>query len=353
MKIGIVTLYGNFNYGNRLQNYALQFALERKGHSVTTIAVDIDSNLLKRILKRFIEKSCGRYRIKSVRETRRERTFDRFTKKHISTHVFHTTDGKIPEKVNLDYDAFCVGSDQVWNPLFWRDADDSSDLYNYFLSFSHKTNISYAASFGVDSISETWQKRMRPLLQRFGAVSVREASGCKITEGLGVNAELVLDPTLLVDVNEWRKLERNAVTEEKYILTYFLGEQPDYVNSQIKELSHKMKAPVINLYDSKNKYYGCGPEVFLELIDRAEVVITDSFHAAVFSILFHTKFAVFRRYHANQSDMSSRIKTLLSTIGIEGGLSEKTIVINDICSENDKLLDVERKKSLSFLDDAL
>lgn len=353
MKVAIITLFGNFNYGNRLQNYALQTVLEREGHFVRTIWTDTNTSAIKRYIKRFIEKKNKVFHLKKLKEITREKAFDRFTERNIPTYVFHTKDGKIPMSVNKEYDAFIVGSDQVWNPLFWRDSDDSSELYNFFLGFSELRNISYAASFGIDAVPERWKQRMRPLLKKFDYVSVREKSGCEITRMLGVQSEVVLDPTLLLRADDWRKIEDGVVTENGYILTYFLGEEQRSVVEEIERVSKRRNLAVINLYDSKSKFYRCGPEVFLELIDKAEIVYTDSFHATVFSMIFHTTFAVFNRNHANRSDMSSRIRTLLEIVGIEDGISCSKIVYNQEFPKYDKCLDIEREKSLSFIKNAL
>lgn len=353
MKVGIVTLYGNFNYGNRLQNYALHHVLEKYCEQVETLTADNFSMGIKGKIKRYIEKRNGKYKFKRIQDLKRERSFDRFTSNNIPTKIFSTQDGKIPQSVSKEYDVFVVGSDQVWNPLFWFDSDMSSELYNYCLGFTDNKKISYAASFGVDDISVVWKKRMKPLITKFNNISVREESGIELVEELGMKAELVLDPTLLLEAKEWRKLESDFVKEKKYILTYFLGKQPDYIIDEIKACSDKQQVKIINLYDSENEYYKYGPEVFLELIDKAEVVYTDSFHAVVFSIIFHTEFVVFKRNHANQSDMSSRIRTLLRTVGIKDGLSDANIIYNSDFDRYNECLELERKKSLSFLKTAL
>lgn len=353
MKVAIITLFGNFNYGNRLQNYALHTVLERDGHAVRTIWADTNTSAIKRYLKKYIERSKKFYHLKRLKEITREKAFDRFTERNIPTHLFHTKDGKIPLSVNEEYDAFIVGSDQVWNPLFWRDSDDSSELYNFFLGFSELRNISYAASFGIDAVPERWKQRMQPLLKKFDYVSVREKSGCEITGMLGVQSEVALDPTLLLRADDWRKIEEGVVKEKGFILTYFLGEEQRSVVEEIERVSKRRNLKVINLYDEKSQFYRCGPEVFLELIDKAEIVYTDSFHATVFSMIFHTTFAVFNRNHANRSDMSSRIRTLLEIAGIGDGISDSRIVYNQEFPQYDKRLDTEREKSLSFIRNAL
>lgn len=354
MKVAIVTLFGNFNYGNRLQNYALQEAITSLGHQVITINADYDTSCVKRFVKQFLERTKGGRKIKSITDLKRDRAFDAFTRKYIPTVIYHNSNGEFPESVNLEFDAFVTGSDQVWNPLFWKDSDLSCELRNYFLAFSKNKTVSYAASYGIDVLPIQWLSRIEPLLKEFHFISVREQSGKDITESMGREATVVLDPTLLLSADEWRKTESSMVDNRKYVLTYFLGKQSNTVYSQIKDRADKINAEIINLYDSSCKYYSCGPDTFLELIDKAEIVYTDSFHATVFSLLFHTEFAVFNRKHGNKSDMSSRITTLLGTVGIDGGVSvEDSIYYHRNFSEYDTALDKEKGRSMLFLRQAL
>ena len=342
MKICIVTLYGEFNYGNRLQNYALQKALESLGHEVSSLAVIKDINPLKRRIKKFIEKQGNRIRfIKSV-ERKRQREFSNFNNRFITTQIIYNESGLIPEEAG-NSDCYIVGSDQVWNPLFWEDRDDTPELYNYLLSFTDRKKISYAASFGIANLSKKWQGRFKPLISRFDAISVREKDAVDIVSKLGKSAEVVLDPTLLLSPYDWRSVESNKVHEKNdYILLYFLGKKPD-------DLMFENDIEVIDLLDEKDPWYTSGPDTFVELIDKASIVYTDSFHATVFSIIFHTPFVVYNRMHSNKSDMSGRVRTLLAAIGIEEGLSKTASIINYTGKIEDEKLEIQREKSISFL----
>ena len=350
VKAAIVTLFGFFNYGNRLQNYALHKALEDLGAEVCTWNVSRDQNLLKRILRPYVEKVDGKRKLKSRQERTRERNFKRFSDRYIAQRLFYCADGRIPEHADGDIDLFVVGSDQVWNPLFWRDSDESEDFYNFFLRFTRKKKVAYAASFGIPALPEQWQQRMEPLFGDFSAISVRETEGKQILDQMGYEADVVLDPTMLLTAQQWRQVEEGHVTNPgDYILTYFLGSQPAEILEKIYQNARTRGKTIVDLLDVSSGYYCMGPETFVELIDKADTVYTDSFHAAVFSILFHTPFAVFERRHKNQSSMSSRITTLLSCVGIEDGISTDCFKVHRNFDQMEEKLDQARTHAWEFL----
>ena len=346
MKISIVTLYGKFNYGNRLQNYALQSALESLGYEVFSVVVNKDTNVVKRVAKKFIEKQGNTFKIIKKIDRKRMRDFSLFDSNYTKIQIYHNKSGKIPNEAG-SADIYIVGSDQVWNPLFWEDRDDAPELYNFLLTFTKKPKISYAASFGISQLSNRWRARFKPLIKDFDSISVREKDAVNIVSDLGKNATVVLDPTLLLTADRWRMIESHRVENGKdYVLLYFLGRRPD-------DLVFENNIDVIDLMDENSSWYTCGPDTFIELIDKASIVYTDSFHATVFSLLFHTPFVVFNREHSNKSDMSSRIRTLLDIAGIEDGLSNNRIVVNYPDDSNDKLIAIQRDKSIDFLKKSL
>lgn len=354
MKIAIVTLFGYFNYGNRLQNYALQRVLEKAGGEVCTWNVSRDKHVVKRFFKKYIEKKNGKYGIRNKRERIREKNFKAFSDRYIKSRIFYSSDGRLPEGSDRDTDMFVVGSDQVWNPAFWCDSDESAEMYNYFLSFTKKKKIAYAASFGVDKISECWKRRISPLLSNFASISVREAEGKTILNELNYDACVVLDPTMLLTASEWKEIEQSSCDDcGDYILTYFLGHQPLEIIEQIQREAYGQGKTVIDLMDESSLYYCMGPETFVELIDKAAAVYTDSFHAVVFSLLFHTPFVVFQRNHTNNTNMSSRITTLLNLVGINDGISDNVFKLHsDFVTAEEKLKEA-RASALEFLNMAI
>lgn len=348
-KVGIITLSGNENYGNRLQNYALQETIKNMGFSVETIWVDnypkkktIIQNL-KFIYKRIFSKG-KRVLIKNISP---------FTQKYInmSEHIIYS-DSNL-KYLNNEYDYFVVGSDQVWNYSSGIMGD------HFFLTFSEfNKNIAYAPSFSVNTIPKNYKEKYSKLLNNIKYVSVRENNGKELVKELiSKDVPVVLDPTLLLDKENWLNLEKkpNFIKDKKYIITYFLGGISESISSEILKMSNKEDLIIIDLMNLKKKQYLVSVNEFLYLINHANLVLTDSFHASVFSIIFETPFLVYERN--NGYEMGSRINTLLSITHLK---ERKIKSFNDIdnifrCDFTDakKTLKKEKKKSLNFLKEAL
>src|SRR5690625_3952158 len=241
-KVGIITLNGYCNYGNRLQNYALQKTLEKMGYEVDTIINDTKktqkksqtekrtvldkvksaatlpfSDLVKKV-ERKVTNRVFRERIKAKTDI-----FKVFAKKYINETDFSIAEDNIPENLADSYDYFIVGSDQVWNPHYQKGSSVE------FLTFAPKSKrISYAASFGISSIPEEYKQRYGTWLAEMNHISVREHAGAKIVKELtGRDVEVVVDPTLLLTKEEWLEISEPASDKpmKGYILTYFLGDR--------------------------------------------------------------------------------------------------------------------------------
>lgn len=360
MKAAIITLYGFFNYGNRLQNYALQEAMKKLGCDVVSIAVDSKKEEIKGKIKRFIEKKDGKINLVPSIERVRENNFRSFTNEFISTRYYTRSNRAFDSSIECEFDCFVVGSDQVWNPLFWEKEGFEKSANNYLLKFvKTKKRIAYAASYGVGEIKEEHGLSFAENLPLFDCVTVREEAGADISKRIAnVDAEVVLDPTMLLDKDEWRSIEKGYYAKnKKYVAVYFLGEQPDSVHKKISDYAKQIGADVINIMDIGNKsIYQRGPESFIELIDKAEACFTDSFHASVFSIIFHTPFVTYGRKHANKSNMNSRIETLLKTLALQDRMClDVTADINMKCDfeTSDMLLKKERMRSITILKNAI
>lgn len=301
MKVGIITLNGYFNYGNRLQNYALQKSLEKLGVNVTTIWHTNFKELLKTKFK---------VTIPINNKLKKQRNLYLFSKKYIKTSfVFNI------KKLSNKYNYFICGSDQVWNYNFNTFNDDM------FLKFSPQSkNIAYAASFGISSISDEYKQKYKDGLNNFKAISVREDDAKKIINEIDhkISCEVVIDPTLLLETNEWDEIANNSkvFTPKKYIFVYMLGKLSKNERDKISKISKENECEIINIMDEKSKYYSCGVEDFLYLIKNAFLVCTDSFHSTVFSIIFKTKFLVFER-NDKYEKMNSRLNTLLNKVNME------------------------------------
>lgn len=348
-KIGIVTIYGLNNYGNRLQNYAVEKILRGKGHDCETI-VCRKSYLHSRVkavyysLKRL--QGCSQYI--------RYQQFEHFVKRTTSIKYIHSKTGLIPHSISKDYDFFVVGSDQVWNPMFRKDERE-----NYFLSFADKEQrICISPSFGVTSIDNEYKEMYRRGLEGFPYLCAREDEGAGIIRELtGKNAEVLIDPTMMLSSREWADIYgRRLVQAEPFLLVYFLEPLRDERKERIMALANSAGLRIINIADKENAlYYTMPPDGFLQMIDNAALVCTDSFHAAAFSINFNTPFYVFERRSEKKAfanEMLSRIDNLLKTFFLEDRFEPKTGIADvecDFTKANQRLRE-ERKKCSDYLD---
>lgn len=378
MKIGIVTLNGYFNYGNRLQNYALQQVLINDGYNVETVVFEIDNKtkhnekknkenltnrvgnikgksalyLYNRVLTIINSKINKRKYINS--NLRRQEIFIQFTEQNIIEKHIRIKENQLPESLLKEYDFFITGSDQVWNPNY----NDGLSI-NFLTFFDSDRSIAYAPSFGVSQIPLEDVNKYESWIEHIGHLSVREVDGAKIIKELtGRDAPVLVDPTLLITKEKWLSIakEANNKPKGKYLLTYFLGGVPDVYIKQIKNTAKKNNLEVINLGDIReSETYRTGPSEFIDYINNCSVFCTDSFHGAVFSILLEKPFIVFKRI--GSASMYSRIDTLLNKFELNSRKVENISWGDDVFridfSHIPKILDDERKKSLDYLKNAL
>lgn len=297
-KVAIVTIISR-NYGNRLQNYALQEVLKKDGVCVETIPLKPKS-VFERKVKFLVKKVLSKF----VKKYKKDVRWDYFDSKIKWSN--YTSES---EKVCDVYDYFIAGSDQIWNPTF----DFNSE--REFLTFANnKQKIAYAASIGLEELPSEYEKIYRRNILLFKMVSVRENAAADIIVQLGCERPfVVLDPTMLLSLEEWKQLMRKSKIrlKKKYVVKYFLGIKNVGFDQYINQYAKSRGAEVIDIIDYDNIV---GPIEFLNLIYYSEAVFTDSFHGTVFSVLFHKPFIVFERpYEEGYGKMSSRLDTLLNT----------------------------------------
>ena len=346
LKIAIVTII-SYNYGNRLQNYALQEVLQELGAQVETIPVEKKYNWkgklklrVKMILAPFIKKYAGV-------------CWDRFDQ---NIHWGKYT--AMEENVGMQYDYFIAGSDQIWNPIFKCNSDRE------FLVFTAvEKKIAYAASIGLDELPPGVTHKYKEYISAFKAVSVREDSAADIIERLGcARPKVVLDPTMILPTNRWKAIadQSKIRIKQRYALVYFLGTRTKEYDFFILQKAAEMNIELIDVMklpsDVKSKI---GPAEFVSLLYHSEAVFTDSFHGTVFSILFHKPFIVFERpYEEGYGKMSSRLDTLLKAFElykcrVNRKEQLKTMTLQYDFSGVDGILKEKRKDSVDFLKDAL
>lgn len=370
-KVGIVTLHGYENYGNKLQNYALQEVIKDLGFTVETVVITNTQNNEKKYLqkinkattmsfKEIYKKIYARinrkktYYINRKLINERINCFKDFSDIYL-TEKFYSNEKLELGKVDEEYDYFITGSDQVWNPLY------INKLPIYFLTFANKNKrISYAPSFGRSNIPKEYEERFRKWILGINRLSVREEAGSKIIKDLtGKDAIVLVDPTLMLTKEQWLSISKGAPNKPSkgYILTYFLGgiskENKNYINTVAKQ----NELDIINMADLKDRdTYKTGPSEFIDYINSANVFLTDSFHGVVFSILMETPFIVYKRISKSAS-MYSRIETLLDMFDLKSreaqNIKNMEEIFNVDYSHVPPILEEERKKSLDYLKEAL
>jgi len=371
-KVGIITLNGYYNYGNKLQNYALQEVIKELGFTVSTIIIkDINTkqkynlkdriiiktnkltkNNLEYITKKIYNKICNHIYKDSIDE--RTKTFRCFSKKYLNEISWYSNDNGLRKLANI-YDYFVTGSDQVWNPV------NQHGNSVYFLTFApqHK-RIAYAPSFGVSDIKSEYRENYKEWISEIHRLSVREDDGAKIIKALtGRDALVLVDPTLLLTKEKWLSVakEANNKPKDKYLLTYFLGGISNKYKKQIKMLAKDNNLEVVNLGNIREKEtFMTGPSEFIDYINSCSLLCTDSFHGAVFSMLMEKPFIVYERIGASLS-MFSRIDTLLSKFKLESRKVENIINSEEAFdidySHVPSALEEERDIALSYLKEAL
>lgn len=220
-KIAIITLNGYFNYGNRLQNYALQTFLENMGYKVETIRLNKNGRNEK--FKSWVRPIKYKLTGKSI-ELSRQRVFKKFSNDFIlETRKNYNIEDNLSE-LNRKYDYFVIGSDQVWNPSMNKESEA------YFANFASTDKvISYAASFGVSELPQNVEETYKKGLMHLKGISVREEDGKRMVKNLvNKESEVLVDPTLLLTEDQWLKIASPIpnVISKPYLLTYFLGGVP-------------------------------------------------------------------------------------------------------------------------------
>lgn len=353
--LGIVTFHRAINYGAVLQVYALQNMITKLGKD--SHVIDYRNPILekkhqeKSILKSKGLKDIIKYFLLYRDYNKKHKKFREFSRQHLDISETCITQNDLKEQTTK-YSAFICGSDQVWNHNI-TEFDTT-----YFLSFADKKQRkSYAASFGISNIEEQLKDKYAKLLNEFNNLATREKQGSEIIKELtGREAEIVLDPTLLLDKDEWFKLSSNNIIEEKYVLIYGFGGSKNLI-PLAKSLARKQKLKVIIIGNSHKKdkeityIKSAGPKDWLSLFKNAEYVFTNSFHGTAFSINFQKNFYV--ELLPAETGVNSRIEDILALFNLKHRLiksSDNLIFESSIDYEQVmKILKMEREKSIDIL----
>ncbi len=368
MKIGGLTFHASYNFGSNLQSYALQQYINKLSneynanidYSIINLRTDIqermndyklDCNFLKRVFKQVFFGS---------KLNQRAKNFEFFINNKLNvTKEFKTRQQIIDDDVM--YDVCITGSDQIWN-LMAYDFD-----WSYFLDgIKCKKKVSYAVSSGPKAreIADNDKKRIAELLQSYDHISVREEGTKKfISQFTDKEININMDPTLLLDKEDWNKIIKpERIIEEPYILYYSLRPTKERT-LYLKEISKKlnMKIVVANpsyKYDIMGGFmrkYDSGPMEFLNLLKNASLVISSSFHGTIFSVILNVPF------YALNGKNDYRISTLLKTMQLEDRMIMEGDNVDDIeknafsinFNNVNKMIESEREKSKQYLITAL
>lgn len=366
MKIAILTLPLHTNYGGILQAYALQTILERMGNDVHVIEkkrkplslpiYKMPFSYGKRIIKNLIGR---RFPLFYEQKINRERPIiqqytDEFIHKYIHLKQYDTFSGILPS----EYDAFVVGSDQVWRPKYFG-ANQMGNAYLQFTESWDVKRLAYAASFGTENWEYTPKQteECSRLAKLFNAISVREDSGIELCKKyLGVDARHVLDPTMLLGKQDYINLFEAAHTpKSKGNLLYYILDETEEKKGILKSIVDEKKLNPFNVKSNSDDISSPISERIQPPLEQwlrgfydADFIFTDSFHACVFSILFNKPFIVY----GNKNRGMSRFVSLLTMFGLEDTLVTSSKSLSDVDFDWQKVnltLSQKRKEAHSFL----
>lgn len=384
--IGIITIHGSQNnYGGVLQSFGLYEYLRSQGYQVEVIDLHrpnthpdyvmsprytfMRSNTSKlqylkaRILELLGKRHLFDPKVGSNWNPLAAKKFNEFNSAiRLSGAYTYIPDlyANPPE-----YDAYISGSDQLWNPT------QPYCLEPYFLTFvkdNHALKLSYGTSIGITELYNQEKKKFKRWLSSYDVISVREQQAADLLHEIsGREISRVPDPTFLLDPQQWKSMASNQSAHEKYILVFSLGKNHEIVKNAIelaKAVSCKVKVIdqnyIFPLHDNVEPVTDAGPLDFIGLIKNAHLVLTDSFHCTVFSLITGTR--NFYTYISPESDRGSRIVDLLKVYNLDNrivnDLSDipgyKILLDEEIdTSKTYSIMECERLSGRNFLHDAL
>ena len=337
MKIKTITCHDVYNVGASLQAYALAQYLNSLGYETQIIDYKPDYLIHYKLTgvgnpkynKPFlreayqIAKLPGRIK---ARFSKRKKEFDKFTNSFLPVNEKRYSSNDELKADPPEADVYIAGSDQIWNTFFKNGKDPA-----FYLDFvpKNKLKASYAASFATNDVANEWKPQIKEWLSRFDFISVREKSGEKIVKALVGDKEsvTVLDPVFLLSENNWLSIEKNLFLKEQYILVYDFDnsqEVQDYVIREAKSNGLKIYSILPSKYADKC-FSKEGPRSFLYLVRHAQLVVSNSFHATAFSLIFKRPFTVFDR----TEKINTRMHDLIESVGLPDALNGNCVKPND------------------------
>ncbi len=349
MRIGTLTFHWATNYGAIIQAYALQQFLSGRGFETEIVDYVPVRVVAIRLLQRL--------RQTAFTDFARERKMRSFRRRHLAVSAKRYRSRASLGNAAADYDVLVCGSDQIWNEWFTLNAE-GGPTRSYLLDFvpPEKKRISYAASFGVESLSDETTAVAQPELAKFNAISVREESGAAIVESMGLAAKVAVDPTLLLRSDDYERLIGNHKPAETY--RFF-----PYLLHRSQDTARQARDYVATTHFAGEALYERGPISVLDWLfhlKNAEFVVTNSFHGVVFCLIFQRPFVVVAVEGVGHG-MNGRFDTLLEAVGMEDRILRDydAATIDRLYSQEidwsavSKALDAMRDSSAMFLTEAL
>ncbi len=329
-RIGVMTFLHNDNYGSILQAWALQQTLLEMGFDATHI--DYAPNRLEKLRNLLMSGNSPKLILEGMRKKsatgKMHGGFDEFRQKNLITT--ETCRERNALRMIAGYlDVLVAGSDQIWSPVWLNPA--------YFLDFTDKPKVSYAPSLGVKEMpNRAKARKIARLVKGFSAVSVREQEGASLLAEMTGSEPIVLpDPVMLVPREKWQTVMDKSVPQEKYILCYFIGDNPSYWETVRAIVARENCAVRVipRTEGARSSGYpleeDVPPQRWLGLINGAAHVVTDSFHGATFSAILNRPCTIVRRYREDDPESkNSRIDQLLRTLGVSSLADADWHVVN-------------------------
>ena len=359
MKVALITLHRVYNYGSVLQAYASQYMLEKNGCECTII----DYITPQRTFKRLLLKDSNRFGkikrmlyfpLKSFSLLIKRYTFNKFINKylHLTKKRFVTFDDLLKINSN-DYDAFIVGSDQVWNTKYNEGIDKG-----FFLQFvnNSKKKLALSSSFGIEKFDNDDGTIIKNYLKDFYAISVREKQSLNLLNSIKIKGECLIDPTLMVTKDFWKELSSKRLVKDNYLLLILLYNEDNGATNAARKIADAKGLKLVKISWQIFKpdkidilFSHRSPKDFLSLVQYSSFIVTNSFHCVAFAINFNKQFIVFKR-----NEFNNRIQNLLSLFNIDEHLVDESNYLN-IYEKNinfdyvNEVLVSERSKASEFI----
>lgn len=357
-KIGIITFHRAHNYGAVLQAYALQKAIKKLGYNVGF--VDKQNVNIRNAYRLYPRLSISKLSIELrklahlildyKRKKSRYHAFEYFISKNLNLFEVNNVKG--------DFDTLVLGSDQIWNFEYTSGFDDL--YFGVDSCFNSSKIVSYAASMGHSKLTDELNKQLKNNLLRLNAIGVREDSLKEYIESnLSLDSEVNLDPTLLLEKDDWLEICDDEIEKEPYLLVYEVQENA-LTSSVVKFISKQLGLKVITLCartdfrTPKDHISNASPYEYVSLFRNAAYVVTTSFHGTVFSIINNVPFTTI----GFNNEIDIRSKSILSKLGVLDRMISQENEISGISFDmdfnkvNEDLL-LLKEKSIGYLKNAI